>query len=98
MNDDICECEFFDEGDWVSSRLNPDVFGIVVSNSDFGRFVTVQMAVTLELKQFYAVTLRHTDLSQEPPAATADDTNVIRGVDFTKRRELNRDTPTGGAA
>lgn len=97
MNDDICECKFFNEGDWVSSRLNHDVFGIVVSNSDFGRFVTVQLAVTLEFKQFYAVTLRHTDLSQEPPAATADDTNVVK-VDFTKRRELNRDTPTGGAA
>lgn len=95
--DSTCDCTCFDEGDWVESKLNPDVFGIVISESDFGRFYTVQLAATLELKVFYAVTLRHA----EKPSTTGgaklpiDDDNV---VDFTKERELRKTTTTRGAA
>lgn len=92
---DICECVHFEEGDWVESRLNADIFGIVVGDADFGRYINVQLAGSLEIKQHFAVTLRHMDLQEdEPPLADQDD-NV---VDFTKERELRNTTTTRGAA
>ena len=58
-NDDSCDCRFFDEGDWVVSRLNASVFGIIVGESDFGRYYQVQLVDTLEVKAFYGCTLQH---------------------------------------
>jgi hypothetical protein len=92
-----CECTFFEEGEWVESRLNPNVMGIVVGNSNFGQLVLVQMAGSLEYKQFYAVTLRHMDSDTLPPAPADVADNVIP-VDFTKGRVLTPDTTTEGAA
>lgn len=98
MSEPVCECTFFDEGEWVESRLNPDLFGIVVSNSDFGRLVHVQLASTLEVRAFYAVTLQHCVDEDEPPAKAEDvPDNVIR-VDFTKGVVIDEDTKTEGAA
>jgi len=96
-----CDCTFFEEGDWVESRLNTDVFGIVVGESDFGRYYQVQMASTLEIKIFHGVTLRHMDVQDdEPPLRAADqidESNVIK-VDFTKHGALRPGTKTEGAA
>ncbi|RWX26623.1 hypothetical protein EHH54_34730 [Rhizobium leguminosarum] len=97
MSGPVCECTFFDEGDWVESRLNPDIFGIVVSNSDFGRFVHVQLASTLEMRNFYAVTLQHMDEGDEPPLQAAEPKGADV-IDFTKERALRKTTKTEGAA
>ncbi len=98
MTDAVCECTYFDEGDWVESRLNPNIRGIVVSNADFGRYVNVQLVGSLEIRPFFAVTLRHAPEGRTPPG-TAEPLpdNVVR-VDFTKPRDLRKDTNTEGAA
>ncbi|QIG68688.1 hypothetical protein EVB67_038 [Rhizobium phage RHph_TM3_3_14B] len=94
-----CDCTVFDEGDWVESRLNASIFGIVVGEADFGRFYHVQLASSLEIRTFYAVTLQHMDMPQEPPDAAEHPLpdNVVQ-VDFTKKRRLRPDTTTEGAA
>lgn len=101
MTDDICECRYFGEGDWVECKLNTDQFGIIINESGFGRYYEVQLCGSLEIKTFHWGTLRHIedpDIEYPPlQAATADSGNVIK-VDFTKRPTLRRDTPTGGAA
>ncbi|TCR07221.1 hypothetical protein [Neorhizobium sp. JUb45] len=91
-----CDCETFDAGDWVECQLDTDLFGIVVGDADFGRIVSVQLAGSLEIRPFFAVTLRHV-APKEPPAVENDDTNVIH-VDFTKPRALDANTTTEGAA
>lgn len=99
-SENACDCEYFSEGDWVESKLNPNTFGIVVGESDFGRFYHVQLANTLEVRPLHAVTLRHRAIQQdEPPTAAKQpvDDNVIQ-VDFTKGRKLRPDTTTEGAA
>lgn len=96
--DNNCDCDCFDEGDWVECKLNTDFFGIVIGESDFGRFYTVQLAGSMEPKLFYAVTLRHMDQPATGGGGAKlpiDDSNV---VDFTKERELRKDTTTRGAA
>ncbi|MEY9198722.1 hypothetical protein ABIA16_003838 [Sinorhizobium fredii] len=98
---DACECTYFEEGDWVESRLNSDVFGIIVGQNNFGQFYTVQLAGSLKVETFFAVTLRHMEVQedegggakQKPP--TED--NVIK-VDFTKPRALRPSDDTEGAA
>ncbi|MGR9056042.1 hypothetical protein ACU8NH_09050 [Rhizobium leguminosarum] len=95
-----CDCVEFGEGEWVESRLNPNTFGIVIGEADFGRFYHVQLAGSLEIRTFYAVTLRHMDLPDgEPPLAAKQPVadNVVQ-VDFTKKRRLRPDTTTEGAA
>lgn len=91
-----CDCDLFDAGDWVECKLNPDLFGIVVGDADFGRYVYVQLASTLEVRTFYSVTLSRIE-PKETPAAENDDTNVIH-VDFTTPRTLDANTTTEGAA
>lgn len=93
-----CDCTCFDEGDWVESRLNTDVFGIVVGEGDFGRYYNVQLAGSMEIKPFYAVTLRHMAVQQDEPPLQAAEDNVIRGVDFTKGRRLTPKSETEGVA
>ena len=100
--DDVCDCRFFEEGEWVEFRLNTNEFGIVVGESDFGRLYNVQLAGSGIIKSYYGVTLQHMDLSDDEPnpaksaqKPTVD--NVIQ-VDFTKGRKLKADTPTEGAA
>lgn len=93
-----CQCVDFDEGDFVQSCLNPDVFGIVVGNSNFGQFVHVQLAVTLQVQIFYSVTMQHMQPAQpEPPVNEEEEpeSNVIH-ADFTKSRKLNTTTKTAG--
>lgn len=96
---DICDCQHFDEGDWVVCRLNGSVFGIVVGESEFGRFYNVQLVDTLEIKVFHGVTLRHMEFMGEPPteASMPVGDNVVH-VDFTKRRPMTVDSNTEGAA
>lgn len=98
--ENACDCVEFEEGDWVESKLNSNVFGIVVGEADFGRYYQVQLVGTMEIRAMHGVTIRHMDVQQdEPPVAAKQpvDDNVIQ-VDFTKRRPLKRNTPTEGAA
>ncbi|MBB4235089.1 hypothetical protein [Rhizobium esperanzae] len=101
MEENHCDCIAFDEGDWVESKLNTDVFGIVVGGSDFGRHYHVQIAGSLEIRMMFAVTLRHMAVQgDEPPVGgkqkpPAEADNVI---DFTKERKLRKTTTTEGAA
>jgi hypothetical protein len=93
-----CDCEFFEEGDLVECKLNTELFGIIISESDFGRYYQVQLFGSLEVKPFHWATLRHVEQDGEPPVQVeGDDTNVVR-VDFTKGRTLTPDTETEGAA
>lgn len=96
-DNDICECQHFDEGDWVVCRLNGAIFGIVVGEYDFGRFYNVCLVDTLEIKPFHGVTLRHMDLPDDEPPETARADNVVH-VDFKKRRPMTVDSNTEGAA
>lgn len=95
----ICDCAYFEEGDWVESRLNSDIFGIVVGQNNFGQFYTVQLAGSLTVQQFSAVTLRHMDDFGDEPGGSketppTEESNVIN---FTKARDL-RTAKTKGAA
>ncbi len=96
--DNTPELICFNEGDWVECKLDTDVFGIVIGESDFGRFYTVQLAGSLEPKVFFAVTLQHMVLPSTTGGSAKlpiTDDNVI---DFTKERELRKTTTTRGAA
>lgn len=97
VEENTCDCIHFDEGDWVESRLNKDVFGIVVGEADFGRYYNVQLAGSLEIKPFHAVTLQHMAESDEEAGRgqLVDEDNII---DFTKERQLRKSTKTRGAA
>lgn len=95
--DDDCECRFFDEGDWVESRLNTNEFGIVVAEYNWGQTYYVQLAGTSEVRPYYGVTLRHMESDTPEPPVTAREGNVVNG-NFPKYGKLNADTPTDGAA
>lgn len=56
---------FFDEGDWVESRLNANVFGIVIGERDFGRVYLVMLACSRLIEPMPAVTLRKMDVNDE---------------------------------
>lgn len=77
IDDNQCDCTYFDEGDWVESKLNTDIIGIVVSNSDFGRYVNVQLAGSLEVRPFFAVTLRHVADDSVPPAKAEEPQTAV---------------------
>jgi len=99
---DSCDCCRFEHGDWVESRLNANITGIVVGEIDGGHIYNVQLAGSLAIHQFHGVTLRHSvDPEDFGPigggggeSAPLDD-NVI---DFTKARDLRKTTTTRGAA
>lgn len=93
-----CDCAFFEEGDWVESRLNPAVYGIITGAFNFGQYYTVQLAGSLAYENFSAVTLQHR-ASDELPSEAAEPVadNVIR-VDFTKARRLTPKSETEGVA
>lgn len=98
--ENLCDCVEFEEGDWVESKLNSNIFGIVVGEADFGRYYQVQLAGTMEIKPFHAVTIQHMGVHEDGPPTAAKQPvadNVIP-VDFTKRRTMTRKTKTEGAA
>lgn len=96
---DHCDCEFFDRGDWVQSRLNSEVKGIVVGEADFGHVYLVQLAGSMETRPFANVTLRHMDEPEDEDGGKREPVaeNVIK-VDFTKPRTLRPNDETEGAA
>lgn len=91
----------FDYGDWVESKLNTDVFGIIVDANGHD-IIFVQLAPSLQVRGFHKVTLRHMDEddipddggTEENPDAEVD-SNVI---DFTRAKRLRAATKTRGAA
>ncbi|OKP79805.1 hypothetical protein BTE77_06865 [Ensifer adhaerens] len=98
MSAPVCDCTFFEEGDWVESRLNSDVFGIIVGQNNFGQFYTVQLAGSMKIETFYAVTLRHmTDFDDDGGDKEPAPTDESKVIDFTRERDL-RNAKTKGAA
>lgn len=92
------ECDCIHEGDWVESKLNTDVFGIVVGGS--GAHVQVQLSPSLAITTFHVETLRRMDDGDEYDPGSREelpDDNIIP-VDFTKRRKMTAKSPTKGSA
>lgn len=97
-NGTCAECDCIHEGDWVESKLNTDVFGIVIGGS--GSHLQVQLSPSLAIHAFHIETLRRMDFNDETDPGGRedlpdDDDNVI---DFTKARDLRASTKTKGAA
>lgn len=91
-----CDCDYFEFGDWVRSRQNPNLTGQVIGERGWGEEYEVRLADGLTKTWWKTIEIEH-DPDGSPPAMEDDDTNVVR-VDFTKRRELREDSTTGGAA
>lgn len=87
-----CECTCIVEGDWVESKLNTNVFGIVIGCS--GAQIYVQLAGTLAVQAFHEATLRRIDGDDNYPGDGAKSDNVI---DFTRAKDL-RNAKAKGAA
>lgn len=90
-------CDCIELGDVVEHKMNTNVFGIVIGFS--GSLILIRVSPSLEVLQFHEWELDLVEDADLPPAqAEDDDTNVIRGVDFTKSGRLTPDTTTEGAA
>jgi len=91
------DCDFFNFGDFVRSIQNPHLTGQIINERNWGTEYQVRLADGASLIWWHGVEIEHDPDWGTPPAKEDDDTNVVR-VDFTKRRALREDTPTGGAA
>lgn len=83
-----CEnCDCIHEGDWVESKLNTNVFGIVVGST--GAHMHVQVSPSLATMTFHIDTLRRMECgdSYTPPAAEQEPADNVIPVDFTKPRK-----------
>lgn len=93
-----CGCVDFNEGDWVECSLDTNLFGIIISDADFGRYYNVQLAGSLEVRAFHWATISHIDDPEDEGGGTSasmpTDDNVIN---FTRERDL-RTAKTKGAA
>lgn len=97
--DDFCDCEFFEFGDLVRSRLNPHLTGMIIGEADWGDRYNVRLADGATTIWWHAVEIEH-DPDVPPPIENKqqdDETNLVR-VDFTKRRVMTAETTTEGAA
>ncbi|MCD1264023.1 hypothetical protein B5M44_04355 [Shinella sumterensis] len=92
-----CECEFFNFGDMVRSRQNPNLTGQVIGDRNWGSEYQVRLADGATTIWWHGVEMEHDPEAEVPPAKEDDTTNVVR-VDFTKSRGLRPETITGGAA
>lgn len=85
-------------GEWVESKLNTNVFGIVVGSDAMGLKYDVQLSPSLVVAQFYGVTLRaiededgaEGEYNPDPP------TGVV--INFTEAKALRANTKTRGVA
>lgn len=90
---------FFDYGQWVEFKLNHDVFGIVVGADIHGLIYAVQLAGSGVVQNFHGVTLQAMEDDGEPLEDKAVDVPATDNVvNFTKARELRRNTKTKGVA
>jgi hypothetical protein len=90
------DCDCIEIGDVVEHKMNTNVFGIVIGFS--GSLVIIRVSPSLEVLQFHEWELALMDNDDAPPAPAAEiDDNVVQ-VDFTKGRDLTKDTTTEGAA
>ena len=95
---DLCECVAFEEGDWVECKLDTNLFGIIISESDWGRYYSVQLAGSTETRLFHWATIRHCDgLDEEGGGAAEAVPGGENVINFTRARDL-RTTKTKGAA
>jgi hypothetical protein len=91
-----CDCEFFNFGDPVRNRQNPNLTGVVIGDRNWGSEYLVRLADGATTIWWYGIEIEH-DQDGEPPAKEDDDTNVVK-VDFTQRRAMTAETTTEGAA
>lgn len=94
---DSCDCEYFDFGDFVRSRQNPHLTGQVIGEREWGSEYQVRLADGATTIWWHTIEMEHDPEAEVPPAKEDDQTNVVR-VDFTKGRALRPETITGGAA
>ena len=97
--DDFCDCDIFDFGDLVRSRINPHLTGMIIGESDWGNRYQVRLADGAQTIWWFAIEIEH-DPDAPPPDdgnRQDDDTNIVR-VDFTRRRVMTIKTTTEGAA
>ncbi|MEZ2132516.1 MULTISPECIES: hypothetical protein [unclassified Sinorhizobium] len=93
------EDDFISMGDIVEHKMNTDVLGIVIGIA--GSLIYIRTSPSLATLAFHEWELRIAEKetppsdSAETPIPQAD--NVIQ-VDFTKKRPLNKNTKTEGAA
>lgn len=99
MNDDVCDCGCqLDYGDFVEHKLNTNVIGMVVGRS--GSILHVRLSPSLAMANYHDCELRlaEGDEYEPPTGARSDGGGGDNVVDFTKARELRKDTPTKGVA
>lgn len=89
-------CDCIKEGDWVESKLNTNVFGIVIGGT--GMHVSVQLSPTLEIATFHIDTLRRIDGDDEYDPGGREDLPEDNVVNFTKAKALRANTKTKGEA
>lgn len=87
----------FQYGDWVESKLNTDVFGIVIGGDMHGLIYTVQLAGSNAVVALHGVTLRRIDDADETPQDGDDLITADNVIDFTKARDLRNANPKGAA-
>lgn len=96
-DDAVCDCDFFNFGDFVRSIQNPHLTGQVIGDRNWGTEYHVRLADGASLIWWHGIEIEHDPDRELPPAQEDDGTNVVR-VDFTKRVRMDEDTVTGGAA
>jgi hypothetical protein len=99
MSEPTCECDYFDFGDLVRSRQNPNLTGQIIGQREWGAEYLVRLADGASTIWWHAIEIEHDPEAYPPQVAdqpTASD-NVIK-VDFTKGARLVPDSKTEGAA
>lgn len=88
--DDPRDDEFFDYGDIVYLRLNPELTGMIVGEADFGRRYQVRLLATLGITEFQYFEIAHVEPDGGDGGAEI--------IDFTKAAASLKDAKTRGAA
>lgn len=96
--EDTCECEVFEFGDHVRSRINPNLAGVVIGERSWGLEYMVRLADGASTIWWNAIEIEHDPDFFEPEEAKQPLPDNVVQVDFTKGRKLRKDTETEGVA
>lgn len=89
MTTETCDCDFFDFGDSVRSRINPHLTGVIIGESDWGDRYHVRLADGATTIWWHSIEIEH-DPDAMPPAASKrqdDETDGLAGnvVPFARK-------------
>lgn len=93
-----CDCDSFEFGDAVRSRINPHLTGIIIGERDWGDEYQIRLADGASVIWWKFVEIEHDPDAPEPDAARQEPADNVIEVDFTKARALRKATKTEGAA